>query len=43
MVHKKLNSREEFNYKGTEIEGNFYPITSAIAMKDFGKKASKQN
>lgn len=36
MVPKSLNYRKEYNFKvENTISGNYYPITSAIAVRDF--------
>jgi hypothetical protein len=38
MVPKTLNYRKEYNFNQLEtISGNYYPITSAIAVRDFNK------
>jgi hypothetical protein len=35
MVKKKLYSRKDYNYTGNgTISGNYYPVTSAIAVRD---------
>jgi hypothetical protein len=35
MVKKKLYSRRDYNYTGNgTIAGNYYPVTSAIAVRD---------
>jgi len=38
MVPKTLNTRKEFDIKNENtVSGNYYPITSAIAVRDFNK------
>jgi hypothetical protein len=42
MVYKTLNKREEYDFKDADtdaalsVSANYYPITSAIAVKDHG-------
>ena len=38
MVQKTLNQRKEYNFKSDfSVSSNYYPITSAIAVRDFNK------
>jgi hypothetical protein len=38
MINKKLNYRKEYPYNSNEtISSNYYPITSAIAIRDANK------
>lgn len=38
MMHKKLNHRNEFNFTSNNtVAANYYPMTSAIAVRDFSK------
>ena len=38
MIDKKLFSRKEYTYASTNpIAANFYPVTSAIAVRDTNK------
>jgi hypothetical protein len=47
MVYKTLNKRAEYNFKDAETESpysvaaNYYPMTSAIAVKDHGSSSNQ--
>lgn len=44
MVPKSLNSRKEYTFKKEDsISGNYYPITSAIAVRDFNKSMNSDS
>lgn len=41
MVQKTLNQRKEYEFKSDySVSSNYYPITSAIAVRDFNKSTS---
>lgn len=43
MVPKQLNYRKDYKYNSTqEIASNYYPITSAIAVRDNSKPGSRK-
>lgn len=43
MVPKTLDFRKEYNFKSQNtISGNYYPITSAIAVRDFNQSMNTQ-
>lgn len=44
MVQKTLDSRKEYNETSPRsISNNYYPITSAIAVRDFNKSTSSES
>lgn len=45
MVKKQLYARKEYNYSGNgTVSGNYYPVTSAIAVRDHNiTKPAKKN
>jgi len=44
MVPKTLNFRKEYNFKNENtISGNYYPITSAIAVRDFNQSMNSDS
>ena len=44
MVPKTLNYRKEYNFKTENtISGNYYPITSAIAVRDYNKSMNSDS
>ena len=44
MVPKTLDERKEYKTKdATDKSANFYPITSAIAVRDFNKSTSSES
>lgn len=44
MVQKTLDERKEYKVNGTKTKSsNFYPITSAIAVRDFNKSTSSES
>jgi len=41
MVQKSLNQRKEYKYNETfQVSSNYYPMTSAIAVRDYNKSTS---
>jgi hypothetical protein len=41
MVQKTLNDRKEYKFlENYSVSSNYYPITSAIAVRDFNKSTS---
>jgi hypothetical protein len=44
MVQKEINKRSEYSLEDKEqsVGSNFYPMTSAIAIKDYNKTSSRQ-
>lgn len=44
MVQKTLNDRKEYKFKDKfSVSSNYYPMTSAIAVRDFNKSTSSDS
>jgi hypothetical protein len=43
MIERNVNMHEEYKYedKWSNISANYYPVTSAIAMRDLSSNESK--